>query len=177
MTHYRWTVIAFAFVAIIITYLDRSALSYAIGPLETLFHLSNQDFGIIASAFGVGYLLMTVLGGILVDRYGARRIWPVAGVFWSLACALIAFATGFAWLFVCRLLLGLAEGPSFPALTRVVSDWLPVSERGRALAIGLAAVPFASVIGAPLVSHLVALFGWRWMFVILGLLGISPSKI
>lgn len=172
MTCYRWKMIALAFVAVIITYLDRSALSYAITPLESEFGLTDTDFGFIASAFGVGYMLMTVIGGVLVDRFGARKIWSLFSVFWSLACAALAWAGGIVWLLVFRLLLGLSEGPSFPSLTRVSADWLPVSERARALALGLAAVPFASVIGAPLVSTLVTTVGWRYMFIILGGIGI-----
>jgi ACS family hexuronate transporter-like MFS transporter len=172
MKHYRWIVIAFAFLAIIITYLDRAALSYAIHPLQTVFHLTNTDFGIIASGFGVGYLIMTIGGGVLVDRYGAHKVWSLSAICWSIACILIGFATGFAWLFIFRLLLGLTEGPSFPAFTRVATDWLPISERARSLAVGLAAVPFASVIGAPLISTLITTVGWRWMFFILGVLGI-----
>jgi ACS family hexuronate transporter-like MFS transporter len=171
-SHYRWIVISFAFLAIIITYLDRTALSYAITPLEQTFGLTNTDFGTIAAAFGVGYMIMTVGGGILVDRYGSRRVWSWSAFFWSLACAFLGFSTGFAWLFIFRLLLGITEGPSFPAFSRVTADWLPVQERARALAIGLAAVPFASVIGAPFVSYLVANLGWRTMFFVLGSFGI-----
>lgn len=177
MTFYRWTVITLSFIAIIVTYLDRTALSYAITPLETLFHLSNADFGTIAAAFGIGYMIMTVGGGVLVDKYGARKTWSISAVCWSIACGMIGFATGFAWLFIFRLLLGLTEGPSFPSFTRVAADWLPQAERARALAFGLAAVPLASVVGAPIISHLIVHVGWRCMFVLLGILGIVWSII
>ena len=172
MSQYRWVVVAFGFLATIITYLDRSALSYAIHPLQVLFGLTNTDFGMIAAAFGVGYMLMTVIGGVIVDHYGARRVWSAFAIIWSLACACMGLAAGFGMLLVFRVILGLAEGPSFPAMTRVTADWLPQSERARALAVGLAAVPFASVIGAPFVSWLITATGWRWMFFILGSLGI-----
>lgn len=172
MSRHRWTIIAVCFFAIIIVYLDRSALSYAISPLEKTFHLNNEDFGLLASAFGLGYLFMTIGGGILVDRFGSRKIWTLSAIAWSVACIFIGFATGFIWILVFRILLGIAEGPSFPAFTRVTADWLPASERARALALGLAAVPFSSVIGAPLTTHLIANFGWRFMFIILGSVGI-----
>lgn len=172
MKSYRWFIIVLAFLATIINYLDRTALSYAITPLQQTYHLTNTDFGIIASAFGIGYLIMTVIGGVLVDKFGARKIWTFFAILWSIACASIGLATGFAWLFIFRMLLGITEGPNFPALTRVAADWLPVKERARALALGLAAVPFASVIGAPFISQLVANVGWRLMFIVLGALGL-----
>ena len=172
MKRFRWVVIFMIFVASMINYLDRSALSYAIKPLQDTFGLTNTDFGIVAAAFGIGYLIMTLIGGVLVDTYGARKIWTISAVFWSIACACIGLATGFASIFIFRMILGLGEGPAFPALTRVSADWLPVKERVRAMAFGLAAVPFASVLGAPLLSQLIASYGWRMMFFILGFVGI-----
>lgn len=172
MKHYRWLVIALAFLATIINYMDRSALSYAIGPLKELFKLNNANFGVLASSFGVGYVVMTLIGGIWVDKFGARKVWTWAAIVWSISCALIGFASGFIMLFLFRLLMGLAEGPAFPAMTRTAADWLPMSERAKAFAFSLAAVPLASVVGAPLISHLILSYGWRIMFVVLGVFGI-----
>lgn len=172
MKRHRWLIIGLAFIATIINYLDRTALSYAITPIEKTFGLTNTDFGALSSAFGMGYLVMTIVGGVLIDKYGPRRIWSGFGILWSVSCAGIGLATGFAWIFIFRMLLGVTEGPAFPALTRVAADWLPMKERARALAFGLAAVPFASVLGAPLISHLIVHMGWRVMFVVLGSFGI-----
>jgi sugar phosphate permease len=174
---YRWVIIALAFIITIVNYLDRSAISYAIGPLKREFGLNDADFGFIASAFGIGYMIMTVGGGILVDRFGARKIWALAALLWSGVTACMGLASGFWMLFAFRTILGIAEGPNFPALTRAVTDWLPRSERARATAIGLAAVPLASVIGAPLISHLIVYLGWRTMFFVLGSLGILWSFV
>lgn len=174
---FRWLVIGLAFFITIVNYLDRSALAYAIGPIKAEFGLNDADFGFIASAFGIGYMVMTVGGGILVDHWGARKIWPLAAFLWSTVTALLGISTGFWMLFFFRTMLGIAEGPNFPALSRVVTDWLPMSERARATAFGLVAVPLASVIGAPLISHLIIHLSWKIMFLILGSLGIAWSFI
>jgi MFS family permease len=172
MSHYRWIVVGIAFWSVLISYFDRTALSYAIAPIEQTFHLTNKEFGGVLSAFGIGYFFMTFGGGIIVDRFGARKIWCFFAVLWSVVCFILGTATGFAWLFIGRLLLGLAEGPTFPALNRVATDWLPVSERARAVALSIAAVPFSSVIGAPFISNLIGLIGWRYTFCVLGLFGV-----
>jgi MFS transporter, ACS family, hexuronate transporter len=152
--------------------MDRTAMSYAIGPIKMEYGLTDKDFGFIMSAFGIGYLVMTLGGGIFVDLWGARKVWAWSAVAWSAATAGLAMAAGFWPLFFMRTMLGITEGPCFPAMTRVVTDWLPMSERARSSAIGLAAVPLASVIGAPVISHLIVHIGWREMFCILGGLGI-----
>ncbi|MBS0359269.1 MAG: MFS transporter [Proteobacteria bacterium] len=175
--NFRWTIIGLIFTATIINYLDRSALSYAITPIKNLFHLSDASFGFIASGFGIGYLVMTIGGGILVDRFGAGRVWTFAAILWSVVSIFMGLAAGFTTLMLLRILLGVAEGPAFPALSRAIADWLPSHERATAFGIGLCAVPLASVIGAPLISSLILTLGWRWMFVVLGILGIIWTVI
>ncbi|HVV69704.1 MAG TPA: MFS transporter [Gammaproteobacteria bacterium] len=164
--------VGLGFTALIIMYLDRSALSYAITLIETTFHLSNADFGLISSAFGFGYIVMIVMGGVLTDRYGARRIWPLFAVAWSVACILLGTATGFWTLFIFRLLLGAAEAPGFPCYMRVLVDWFPPQQRARAFGVASSAVAFASVVGAPLTTRLIVGLNWRITFFILGMLGI-----
>lgn len=176
-TGFRWVVLGLVFFITMVNYLDRSAISYAITDIKGEFGLNDQDFGFVASAFGIGYMIMTVAGGIVVDKWGSHKIWAAAAFLWSACTAMMGLASGFWILFVLRTLLGIAEGPHFPALTRVVADWLPMSERGRSTALGLAAVPLASVIGAPLITSLIFHMGWKVMFVILGSLGIVWAAV
>jgi len=176
-TSFRWVVLGLVFFITMVNYLDRSAISYAITAIKGEFGLNDQDFGFVASAFGIGYMIMTVAGGIIVDKWGSHRIWAAAALLWSACTAMMGLASGFWILFLLRTLLGVAEGPHFPALTRVVADWLPISERGRSTALGLAAVPLASVIGAPLITALIFHLGWKAMFVVLGLLGIVWAAV
>lgn len=172
MKGFRWKVMGFIFIAYILNFMDRSALSYAIQPLQDKFGLNNAQFGVLYAAFGVSYLIMTLVGGVLVDSYGSRKILSIFAGLWSVVSAMMALATGFISILILRVALGCAEGPAFPALTRVAADWLPQNERARALAISLAAIPLASVIGAPFISNLIVLFGWQQMFITLGSLGL-----
>lgn len=171
-TRYRWWISGLVFFITLVNFIDRSAISFVIDPLKKEFHFTDTQFGMILSAFGVGYILLTAFGGWLVDRFGARIVWPIAAIGWSLCVALLGFAAGF-WGFIgLRLLLGMTEGPHFPAVTRSVSDWLPPSERARALGLSLVAIPLSSVVGAPITSYLVADLGWRTMFFVVSAIGI-----
>ena len=176
-TSYRWTIIGLAFFITLINYLDRSAIAYAREPLFKEFGFDNAAYGRIAGAFGIGYMIMTTGGGILVDKWGSRKVWSGAAVLWSLCTAFMGMCSTLPVFFMVRSFLGIAEGPHFPALTRVVADWLPTSERARSTAIGLCAVPLASAIGAPLITQLIVNFGWKAMFVILGVSGIVWAVI
>lgn len=170
--HYRWVIAGLIFFITLVNFIDRSAISFVIGQLKEEFRFTDTQFGMILSAFGLGYVLLTAFGGWLVDKWGTRIVWPIAAISWSLCVGLIGFAAGF-WGFVgLRFLLGVTEGPHFPAMTRSVSDWLPPEERARALSLGLVAIPLSSVVGSPITSYLVADFGWRTMFVAISAMGI-----
>lgn len=171
-TNYRWFIAGLIFFITLINFIDRSAISFVINPLKEEFHFTDTQFGMILSAFGLGYILLTVLGGWLVDLWGARIVWPVAAIGWSICVGLLGVAAGF-WGFIgLRFLLGVTEGPHFPAMSRSISNWLSPKERARALSLGLVAIPLSSVIGAPITSYLVSDYGWRTMFFIISSLGV-----
>ncbi len=172
VTHYRWVITSLIFFITLVNFIDRSAISFVIEPLKREFGFSDTQFGMILSAFGLGYILLTAVGGWMVDVFGARKVWPLAAIGWSLCVGFLGLAVGF-WSFIAlRLLLGITEGPHFPAMTRTISDWLPKAERARALSLGLVAIPLSSVVGAPITSYLVADFGWRTMFFAISAIGV-----
>ncbi len=165
-------IVALVFYITIVNYLNRIALSYAILPVEGDLQLTDAQFGFIASGFTIGYFLTTLPSGVLVDKFGSIRIWTLAAAVWSLIVISISFVTHAYLLFALLLLLGIAEGSHFPALLKTIGDWLEPRWRSRSLALSLLGVPMASVIGGPFLTSLIATFGWRAMFVVLGILSL-----
>lgn len=166
-SRYRWFIVFLLFAITVVNYVDRAAISYAIPLMQRDLGLSSPDVGVILGAFGLGYAVTTLIGGFAVDRYGARLVLTVAAVLWSLSIGATASASGFALLYAARLLLGVSEGPNFPALTGAVSHWLPPHERTTALANALIAVPLALAIGGPVVTQLLSWLDWRATFAVL----------
>ncbi len=172
-TRFRWLVIALIFFITMVNYVDRSALSYAMHDIAGEFGFGAAVTGRILGAFGLGYIVTTFLGGLWADHYGARRTLFAASLLWSVSIGMTGLAAGFGMLYAARVLLGLAEGPNFPALNRAVADWLSRRERAIALSNSLVAVPLALAVGAPLVTQLILNFGWRGMFLLLMVLGVA----
>lgn len=163
-SRYRWVVVALLFAIIVINYIDRSAISYAIGPMAGELGLDDSQRGLVLGAFGIGYALTTFVGGILVDRFGARIVLAVSVALWVVSIGLTGLVQGFALALVARAALGLAEGPMFPGMTGAISRWLSPRERGQAMGSSLTAVPVSLAIGAPIISALIAGLGWRGTF-------------
>jgi len=171
-TNYRWFVVFLLFAITVVNYIDRAAIAYAIPIIQQDLGLSPALVGSILGAFGLGYAVTTLLGGFAVDRYGARLVLTVAALLWSLSIGSTALATGFVVLYAARVLLGVSEGPNFPALTGAVTHWLSPHERATALGNALLAVPLALAIGGPIVTLLLRWLDWRLTFAALFVLSV-----
>ncbi len=125
---FRWIIVFLLFFIGTVNYIDRASLSYTLVLLSENFHLDEFKLGLLASFFSIGYIITTFVGGILVDRVGVKVILLASVALWSVSLFLMSFAPSFSVLLFSRFLLGIAEGPYFPAMTRVIGDWLP---RGR----------------------------------------------
>jgi len=115
---YRWTVILLLFTITVINYIDRSSIAFAAHQIQNEFGLSSTKLGLIMGAFGMGYIISPLFGGISVDRFGSKSVLTITMIAWSLAIGWTGAATGFAMLYAARTVLGVAEGPSFPVTDR-----------------------------------------------------------
>ena len=99
-------------------------------------------------------------------------------IFWSLACASHGLAGGVIALAASRLLLGVGEGGGFPAATRAVAEWFPVSDRATAMGIINGGTAVGAVVAPPLIAlvlvncNWLSLAPWRWVFFLTGALGL-----
>jgi ACS family hexuronate transporter-like MFS transporter len=168
----RWRVAVLVCAAIAISYLDRQSLPVAVKAIQQDIPLTNTQFGDLTSIFLLAYALMYAGGGVLVDRLGTRRGFLAIMIFWSLACASHALATGFATLAVSRFLLGMGEGGGFPAATKVIAEWFPVADRSTAMGIVNAGTAIGAVAAPPAIAAILLVGNWRWVFVACGAAGL-----
>jgi len=169
----RWTIIGLLCVAFMIAYFDRINLSIALAldEFKQFFRLTNADRGSLSSAFFWSYTALQIPAGWFVDRFGVK--WPYAGglTLWSIFSALTAWATSVRQLWVIRLLLGVGESVVTPAGMRWIRYNCAENQRGLAVGLYMAAAKFGPAIGGWLAERLSRLWGWRSMFLILGLGG------
>ncbi len=168
----RWKIAVLVSAAIAISYLDRQTLPVAVNAISRDIPLSNLQFSTLQSAFLLAYAFMYAGGGKLADVLGTRKGFTAIMLFWSLACASHAMATGFFMLATSRFLLGAGEGGGFPAATRAVAEWFPANERATAMGIINAGTAIGGVAAPPLIALILSGMNWRWIFVITGAIGL-----
>ncbi|HYL03861.1 MAG TPA: MFS transporter [Steroidobacteraceae bacterium] len=155
--------------ALLINYVDRGTISTAAPLIESEFHLSPLQMGLLLSAFFCTYVLSQPVMGWLVDHVGAARVLAAGFTLWSVATFLAGLSAGITGLVALRLVMGVGESVCYPSGFALIAQRVGDGQRARATAI----MQLGSVIGPALGTYLGGLvmvrYGWRAMFVALGL--------
>ena len=175
--HLQWAAVVLCAAAIAINYLDRSTIAIAYPQIRKEFDISAAQFGALQSAWSLLYAIAQIPVGFLIDRLGPRMLLGVSLIVWLLAVAAGGLASSYRQLFAARAVLGITESPAYPTAVRVTSNWFPVSERGTPTGVFNMGANIGTALGPPLLTSLMLLFGWRYMFIIMGIVGIVASLI
>ena len=162
-------------IAGLINYFDRIALSIANSAVSEELDLTAAQMGLLLSAFSLPYAIAQLPLGILLDRIGARIMLGAGLMLWSLAQLAGGFVQTLNQFFVARVLLGVGEAPQFPAGAKVFSEWYALEERGRPTGIFVASTTIAPALAPPVLTGIMLAFGWRGMFIIMGMLGVFAA--
>jgi MFS transporter, ACS family, hexuronate transporter len=169
---YRWIICALLFLATTINYVDRQILSLLKPILDVQLGWTNEQFGMVNSAFQAAYAVGLLVFGWVIDRYGTKLGYTVSIAAWSLAAlshALVSTVSGF---FVARFCLGLGEGGNFPCGVKVVAAWFPKKERAMATSIFIAGSNVGALISPAFVPWMALTWGCQGPFVAAGIAGL-----
>jgi MFS transporter, ACS family, D-galactonate transporter len=176
-TRVRYAMLALLFVVTALNYLDRTNLSVAAPHIKEEFDLSPSELGLLFSVFSWTYVLLQVPGGWLLDRLGGKVSYGLALIGWSACTVAMAFTRGLGSLIGVRLALGVTEAPTFPANNKFVASWFPSAERGRATSAYSCGQYLGLAIALPLLTWIIAVAGWRNMFLITGVAGFAVAVV
>jgi ACS family hexuronate transporter-like MFS transporter len=168
----RWYILAMVFIATGLNFLDRQVLSMTIIKIQEELSISDVQYGWVNTGFLVSYALMFTLGGRLIDKYGAKKGLGFSVGLWSLGSILHGVMTSFCHLLGFRFLLGMGEGGCFPGAAKTVYEWFDKKERALANGIAIGGAAIGAVAAPPLTILIAGQHGWRWSFIIPGLIGL-----
>jgi len=175
-----WRLMPFLFLCYFVAYLDRVNVGFAKLQMNAALGLSEAAYGFGAGLFFISYFLLEVPSNLALERFGARLWIARIMLSWGIISALFAFiapisaATGISneWVFyILRFLLGIAEAGFFPGIIFYLTLWFPSVYRARVVALFMLAIPFSSIVGAPISGALLnvsgaGLDGWQWLFIL-----------
>ena len=161
---YRWTIGLLLAVGVLVNYFDRVNLSVSHDALVKGFRITPAAFGQLSAAYSWTYAACQLPTGVVLDKFGVRKVSLISIFLWGCASIAAAFAPSVLLFFAARLLLGIGEAPTFPASAKAVGGWFPANERSFATAMFDSTAKLANAIGVPLLGLLLLQFGWRWSF-------------
>lgn len=167
----RWSIIGLLCIGMAFSYFDRVRLSVALASPDFVksFHLNDYDRGVLNSAFFWSYALLQIPAGWVVDRYGVKGPFAVGFLLWSIISSATAWVRSLTQLLILRVLLGIGESVVTPAGMRWIRFNCAENQRGLAVGLYMAAAKVGPGLGVPLATAALAAWGWRPMFLILGL--------
>ena len=181
-TNVRWLLIFLLFVLSAVAFLDRVNMSVAGPRMMADYHLTDVQFGLLSTAFLLGYALLQTPAGWLADRWGPRRVLAGGVVWWGIFTAVtasvsLAIGSAFALLLLARFALGAGEAVMYPGSSQFVSRWIPTHERGLANGLIFAGVGVGSAASPPLVTWIILNHGWRYSFWMCAFIGLVVGAI
>ena len=154
-------------------YMLQTSTGVLVGAMSEDFRMTSLGASLIASAYFYCYIILQVPAGLLLDKYGAKRLLRISIPLTALGCLLFGLAPNQECAFLARLFTGFASAPGFVGAIYLGATWLPV--RLFALVAGLTEMlcMLGAAFGQKLLSALVNYSGWRfsmWMCALLGVL-------
>ncbi len=172
MSRQRFVLISILFFHSANTYMDRACIASAADYIIKDLSISKEMLGLILGIFAVGYALFQVPSGWIADRFGPRKALAIVVSVWSIFTALTGAARNAIQMLVIRFLFGVGEAGAFPGAAQAFFRWLPVKERGIAHGINFSGSRLGAALSLFLMPWLISVIGWRWTFVVNGLIGI-----
>lgn len=163
-----WLLVGLLFFAAMINYIDRGSLSVAAPSLGPELSLSPKQMGFLLSAFFWSYTGFQLLSGWLADRFPVTWVFSIGFFIWSAATVCSGFASGLLTLAMFRFILGAGESVAFPCYSKVIAAAFAVEKRGLPNSLLDAGTKIGPAIGTLAGAFLVARYGWRVMFIVLG---------
>lgn len=169
----RWLAAGVLVLSTALSFVDRQVLAALAPLLKDEFHLSNEGYGYIVSAFSLAYAMFAPVAGLLIDRVGLNRGITAVVAFWSVAGVATGLTGGLASLLACRAALGAAESGGIPATAKGFALYLQPRERAMGTALNQVGITLGMMAAPLLVGWLATTYGWRAAFVATGIAGFA----
>jgi MFS transporter len=174
----KWYIVATMFIAIICNYLDRQLLSILKPEILEHFGIGNLEYAWIVNVFLICYATMYPISGMLVDKFGPKRVMLGGITIWSLACIGGGMAPNATIFAICRGILGLAEPTIFAGQLIAVTMWFEKRQRATANSLCTNGGSIGAVIAPVVIAWLMGYFdSWQHVFYIAGITGLVIALV
>ena len=174
----RYLLVFWLLVMSTIAFLDRTNISIAGVQIAKEFKIDNSHLGWVFSAFLIGYAGFQIPGGVILRRFGPRRVLSFCVILWGVFTVLTAMVPpavpgALMMIILVRIALGASSAVMYPSSNQFIERWFPMHERGRASGIVFGGVGLGSALAPPVLTTIILAYDWHvafWFCAIVGLI-------
>lgn len=174
---YSWLILLLAFTSFIMSFTTRYAWPPLMPVVMPILGISLTQGMFYMTAFFIGYVAMQIPGGILSDRFGARRVLATTLFIQSACTCLLSLTESYQFGLLLRLATGLAGGSVYSATFKAVVTWFPSHKRALAIGVLMSAPSVGMAVPNIVVPQLNKILGWQGSFLAVGIAGIILSAL
>jgi MFS family permease len=155
-----------------VNFMDRQLLSVVLQPMKVELGLSDEQCGLVQTAFILGVIFFSFPISFIMDRWSRKKPIAIMSILWSFFTYLTGLAASFIGLIFSRIFVGVGEAGFSSGGTAMVSGAYPTEKRGRVLGIFNMGIPLGAALGTILGGLISANYGWRTPFFFFAIPGI-----
>lgn len=148
------------------SYLLRAVNAVVAPDLVKDLGLSPAQLGLLTAAYLGAFALFQLPLGVLLDRYGPRKVQAGLLTIAALGCVAFAHAEGLLGLFAARAVIGLGFSAGLMASYKSSATWVPLERRSLANTAIMSVGALGVVVATEPTQYLVSLIGWRQAFTV-----------
>ncbi len=158
-----WVIVGLGAIFYCYEYLLRISPSVMTEELMSFYHLTGTEFGNLSGSFYYySYVVMQILVGLLMDRFGPRRLLTVACLLCALGAYLFACSNSLFIAMIGRFLIGFGSAFAFVGAAKLATIWLPPERfalvSGIIFCLGMSGAMFGDIV----MDMTVTAVGWQW---------------
>jgi predicted MFS family arabinose efflux permease len=158
--------------------IDRFLIATLYPVIARDLHLSYGDIGVITGALALAWGVSALFTGNASDRLGRRLVLVGSLIVFSALIGASGLATGLAGLVAVRVVMGFADGAYTPTSIAATLEASAIHRRGLNIGIQQMMLPLCGLGIAPLlVSWLLKVINWRWVFLLFVLPGLALAYV
>ncbi|CCK18722.1 MFS transporter [Lactococcus laudensis] len=146
--------------------MDIMFLSFSMASIIATFGISGTQAGWIGTITNFGMLLGGIVFGMLADKIGRVKVFSYTVIIFSVASALMFFASNIYLVYLFRFIAGVGAGSEYGACMSLVSESTPKEKLGKATSIVAIGGQIGAILAAVLASLIIPAFGWKMLYVI-----------
>ncbi|QDU63073.1 putative glucarate transporter [Planctomycetes bacterium Pan216] len=156
-----WVVFAFAVTFYSYEYFLRVSPSVMVEQLETTFNVKAAELGNLSAYYFYAYAAMQIPVGLMMDRFGARRLLTMATLICALGSLVFGYTSSVGVAEFSRVMMGFGSAFAFVGTIFLASNWFPPKRiallSGMTTMVGM----FGAISGEAALAELVGEIGWR----------------